>query len=196
MAYQYYAIYKPYGMLSQFSKDGKRPRLGALGHFDEGIYPVGRLDATSEGLLILTNNKSLNHALLKPINAHRRIYYAQVDGVVTDQAIVQLEEGIDISIQGVLHRTRPAKASRISPPVLPPRHPPVRVREDRPNSWLQLELIEGKNRQVRRMTAAVGFPTLRLVRYAIEDVTIDGMASGDVFSFKEDVLFEKLKIVQ
>lgn len=181
-------------MLSQFSKDGKRPRLGELQHFDEGIYPVGRLDATSEGLLILTDNKALNNALLKPVNAHRRIYYAQVDRIVTDEAIAQLERGVEISLQGELYHTRPARASKIPPPALPVRYPPVRVREDIPNSWLQLELIEGKNRQVRRMTAAVGFPTLRLVRYAIEELTIDGMAPGDVVAIDEETLFDKLKI--
>ncbi|MCA1752239.1 MAG: pseudouridine synthase, partial [Flavobacteriales bacterium] len=182
-------------MLSRFTKDGKKPLLGELGHFEPDVYPVGRLDADSEGLLILTNNKALTNALLKPVNAHKRVYYAQVDRIITPEAAKALEKGVDISLKGVIYRTRPAKAELIDPPVLPERHPPVRYRADIPTSWVKLELIEGKNRQVRRMTAAVGFPTLRLVRYAIEDLTIDEMISGDVVELSETEIRKKLHVV-
>jgi 23S rRNA pseudouridine2457 synthase len=181
-------------MLSQFTKDGKRPLLGELAHFDTDIYPVGRLDGDSEGLLILTNNKALNNALLKPVNAHKRVYYAQVDRMVTPEALAQLEAGMHISVEGKAYHTLPAKAQCIEPPDLPERHPPVRYRKDIPTSWLRLELTEGKNRQVRRMTAGVGFPTLRLVRYAIEGLNIDGMYAGEVSEIDEGSLLEKLQI--
>lgn len=181
-------------MLSRFTKDGNRPLLGELGHFDPGVYPVGRLDGDSEGLLILTNNKALTDALLKPVHAHRRVYYAQVDRTITPEAAEQLEAGVDISIEGKAYRTRPARAKLIHPPELPERYPPVRFRKDIPTSWLELELTEGKNRQVRRMTAAVGFPTLRLVRYAIEDLSIEGMQSGEVREYEEAELMKLLRI--
>lgn len=183
-------------MLSRFTEDGKKkPLLGDLGHFEPDVYPVGRLDADSEGLLVLTNNKALTNALLKPKNAHKRVYYAQVDRIITPEAAAALEKGVDLSIKGVIYHTRPAKAELIAPPILPERHPPVRYRADIPKSWVKLELIEGKNRQVRRMTAAVGFPTLRLVRYAIEDLTIEGMKSGDVVKLSEADICEKLHVV-
>lgn len=195
MGFRYYAVYKPFRMLSRFTEDGKKkPLLGDLGNFGPRVYPVGRLDADSEGLLILTDNKALTDALLKPKNAHRRVYYAQVDRIITPEAAAELERGTEISIKGLKYRTRPAKAALIAPPDLPERYPPVRYRKDIPTSWLKLELIEGKNRQVRRMTAAVGFPTLRLVRYAIEDLTVEGMQPGDVRELSEAEVRDKLHV--
>ncbi len=194
LKYRYFAIYKPFRMLSQFTKDGKRPVLGELADFPQDVYPVGRLDGDSEGLLILTNNKALNNALLKPVHAHTRVYYAQVDRIITDEGLAKLEAGVHISVEGKPYDTRPAKAQRIEPPHLPERHPPVRFRKDIPTSWLRLELTEGKNRQVRRMTAGVGFPCLRLVRYSIENLTIDGMAAGEVREYREEELMRMLKL--
>ncbi len=194
MGFRYYAVYKPFRMLSQFTKDGKRPLLGELAHFPPDVYPVGRLDGDSEGLLILTNNKALNHALLKPVHGHKRVYFAQVDRIVSDPALQQLREGVCIRINAEDYHTRPADAERISEPELPPRFPPVRFRKDIPTSWIKIGLTEGKNRQVRKMTAAVGFPTLRLVRYAIEDLTIDGMDAGEVRELQEDELFRLLRL--
>lgn len=189
-----YAIYKPYGMLSRFSREGDRPTLAELGRFEKSVYPVGRLDADSEGLLILTDDKRLNAALLHPIRAHRRIYYAQVEGKPDEGAVDRLRHGVDIRIKGKTHRTAPAEAHLMNPPALPDRHPPIRYRKNVPTTWIQLALTEGKNRQVRRMTAAVGFPTLRLVRYAIEDLTIEGMAAGAVRKLSDEDLRIALKL--
>lgn len=167
-------------MLSQFSREGDRPTLADLFSFVKDVYPVGRLDADSEGLLILTNDKALNAALLNPANGHRRTYWVQVEGKITDQALRQLEEGVEFRIKGKSHVSKPATARKIDEPELPPRNPPIRFRKNVPTDWVELRLSEGKNRQVRRMVAAVGFPALRLVRSAIESLTIEGMADSDV----------------
>ena len=177
----HYLIYKPFGMLSQFSPEGDKQTLADLSFaFGRDVYPVGRLDADSEGLLLLTNDKSINHRLLDPRFAHERTYYVQVDGAVTDDALQQLAEGVTITVDGKPHHTYPAIARRIDEPDLPPRNPPIRFRAAIPTSWLALTLTEGKNRQVRKMTAAVGFPTLRLVRWAIGHLTAEGMRPADV----------------
>ena len=178
----HYLIYKPFGMLSQFSREGDKLTLADLPvAFDRDVYPVGRLDADSEGLLLLTNDKTINHRLLDPRYAHERTYYVQVDGMITDEAIAQLTDGVVITVDGKPYHTAPAIARRLpDEPDLPPRHPPVRYRASIPTSWVALTLTEGKNRQVRKMTAAVGFPTLRLVRWAIGHLTADGMQPAAV----------------
>jgi len=165
--------------MSQFSPEpGKLTLANYLQDLPKDIYPVGRLDYDSEGLLLLTNDKALTHQLLEPANGHRRAYYAQVEGEITPEALQRLARGVDIAIDGKTYRTRPAIAVALPEPILPERNPPIRFRKNVPTSWLQLTLTEGKNRQVRRMTAAVGFPTLRLVRYSIGRATIKGLAPG------------------
>ncbi len=191
---KYYAIYKPFGMLSQFSREGNRPTLADLGEFDKNIYPVGRLDADSEGLLILTNDRSLNSQLLDPSQKHDRTYYVQIEGEINEEALIGLNQGLILNIKGKMYHTKPAKASMIETPVLPERDPPVRFRKNIPTTWISLKLQEGKNRQVRKMTAAVGFPTLRLVRWAIEDLTVANFQSGEVRQITERDIFEQLKI--
>lgn len=159
------AFHKPYGVLCQFTPDQPGQRTLAEFGFPSGVYPVGRLDMDSEGLLLLTDEAGFNHRLLDPKTAHPRTYLAQVEGIPTPDAVRKLERG-GLDIQG--HRTRPCRVRLPDPqPEIPPRDPPVRFRKAIPTAWLELELIEGKNRQVRRMTAAVGFPTLRLIRTAI-----------------------------
>ena len=159
------AFHKPYGVLCQFTPDQPGQRTLAEFGFPAGVYPVGRLDMDSEGLLLLSDEAGFNHRLLDPKTAHPRTYLAQVEGVPTAEAMAKLARG-GIDIQG--HRTRPCKVVLPDPqPEFPPREPPVRFRQSIPTCWLELRLIEGKNRQVRRMTAAVGFPTLRLLRTAI-----------------------------
>jgi len=144
------------------------------------VYPVGRLDFDSEGLLILTNDKTLNHKLLNPAFKHEREYWVEVEGSITVPALKQLETGVPISIDGKQHHTLAAKAiSFETPPEVPARNPPVRFRKHIPTSWISLSLVEGKNRQVRRMTTAVGFPTLRLIRYRIEKITLGKMQPGE-----------------
>ncbi|WP_080058124.1 pseudouridine synthase [Spirosoma aerolatum] len=177
----YYLIYKPYLMLSQFSREGDKPTLADLDFdFPKDVYPVGRLDADSEGLLLLTSDKQLNHRLLNPKFRHHRTYYVQVEGALTEQACSQLAKGVTISVDGKPYHTLPATAQIIPEPALPERNPPIRYRASIPTSWLSISLHEGKNRQVRKMTASVGFPTLRLARWAIESLTADGMKSGEV----------------
>ncbi len=191
----YYLIYKPYLMMSQFSREGDKPTLADLPFaFGKDVYPVGRLDADSEGLLLLTSDKRLNHRLLDPKFKHQRTYYAQVEGEVTDEALRQLSAGVTISVDGKAYHTLPAQAVRIDEPGLPDRNPPIRYRANIPTSWIALTLHEGKNRQVRRMTAAVGFPTLRLVRWAIEGATAAGMRPGDVREVGRSELLQALLI--
>jgi len=170
------AFHKPYGVLSQFTADGSPNRTLAEFGFPAGIYPLGRLDADSEGLLLLSDEPGLNNRLLDPRHGHRRTYWVQVERVPSEAALAQLAGG-GLDIQG--HRTRPCRAWRLDPqPEIPPRDPPIRFRKNVPDCWIALELVEGKNRQVRRMTAAVGHPTLRLLRVAIEGIGLEGLAPG------------------
>ena len=170
------AYHKPYGVLCQFTPDQPGQRVLAESGFPAGVYPVGRLDMDSEGLLLLSDEPGFNHRLLDPVRAHPRTYHAQVEGVPDAAAISRLTRG-GLMIQG--HRTLPCRARLLDPaPDVPPRDPPVRFRKLIPTSWLELELIEVKNRQVRRTTAAVGFPTLRLMRVAIGCFTAPDLAPG------------------
>lgn len=177
----YYLIYKPFQVLCQFSAEGGKKTLKDFLDVPKDVYPVGRLDYDSEGALLLTNDSSVNQALLHPTQAHEREYWVQVEGSITNEALQQLEQGVTITIDGKPHRTKPCKATAfLNTPTLPERNPPIRFRKNVPDSWLSLTLTEGKNRQVRRMTAAVGFPTLRLVRYRIGQLTIEGLQPGDI----------------
>jgi len=158
------AFNKPYGVLSQFSGDGSPNRTLAEFGFPPRVYPIGRLDADSEGLLLLSDEPALNERLLHPRRGHRRVYWVQVEGAPKAEQLRQLARGV--LIQG--RKTLPCRASLLEPPpAVPPRQPPIRFRKTVPDAWLALELVEGKNRQVRRMTAAVGLPTLRLLRVRI-----------------------------
>ncbi|WP_194776687.1 pseudouridine synthase [Pararhodonellum marinum] len=190
---RYFVLFKPFGVLSQFSGDGET--LRSLGDFPESVYPVGRLDKDSEGLLLLTDDKPLNHYLLNPRFAHSRTYLAQVEGIPTRQALEQLEQGVEIQVEGKMYHTRPAKADLCTmDPDLPDRNPPIRYRKNIPDSWIRLTLTEGKNRQVRKMTAAVGFPTLRLVRWSMEKLDIKGYAVGEFREFEQQTVYQLLNI--
>jgi 23S rRNA pseudouridine2457 synthase len=171
--YRYILLHKPYGVLSQFS--GEPPTLRDYIPVP-GVYPVGRLDRDSEGLLLLTNDGAMQHRLAEPKFAHPRTYWAQVERVPDGSALRRLAQGVEI--QG--YKTRPAQA-RLLPqdPDLPPRTPPIRFRKNVATAWIELVLVEGRNRQVRRMTAAVGHPTLRLVRAAIGDLCLKGLRPGE-----------------
>ena len=170
------AFHKPYGVLSQFTPEpGSAFRTLADFGFPKSVYPIGRLDADSEGLLLLSDEAELNQRLLHPRQAHEREYWVQVERIPTADALRQLQQGL--LIQG--HRTLPCQAQLLDPqPEMPPRDPPIRVRKNVPDCWLALELVEGKNRQVRRMTAAVGHPTLRLVRVRIGQLRLADFPAG------------------
>ena len=169
------AFNKPYGVLSQFTPDGSPNRTLAEFNFPKGVYPLGRLDADSEGLLLLSDEPGLNTRLLRPEQEHPRTYWAQVERIPSPESLKQLERGV--TIQG--YKTRPCKGRILDPqPEVPPRDPPIRFRKNVPDVWIELELIEGKNRQVRRMTAAIGHPTLRLIHVRIGDLRLDSVPSG------------------
>jgi len=166
------AFWKPFDVVSQFSGEGR-----TLKDFIpvRGVYPVGRLDRDSEGLMLLTDNGGLQHRLTDPRYEHPRTYWVQVEGVPDSEAIQRFSQGV--LMQG--RKTRPAKAQMLTgEPDLPARDPPVRFRKSIPTSWVEITLTEGRNRQVRRMTAAVGYPTLRLVRIAIGKIRLDGLQPG------------------
>lgn len=179
---EYYCIiYKPFNVLSQFTYGEAKQTLKNIFDVPVDVYPVGRLDYDSEGLLILTNDKKLNHELLNPTFEHTREYWVQVDGAITDEALHDLHNGVDITVDGKLYRTKKCKATAFKiAPAVPDRNPPIRVRKNIPTSWVKMVLTEGKNRQVRKMTAAVGFPTLRLIRYRIEKCTIESLQAGEM----------------
>lgn len=184
--FYYFILYKPFEVLSQFSRDGDKRTLKDFCEVPTDVYPVGRLDYDSEGLLFLTNDKAMNAALLQPSKAHARTYLVQVEGLITTAALQQLEAGVEIALDGVSYKTRPAKARLLKEePALPERIPPIRYRKNSPTSWIELTLTEGKNRQVRRMTAKLGFPTLRLVRYQIGKIRMDGWNSGELRSYSK-----------
>jgi 23S rRNA pseudouridine2457 synthase len=186
-AYKYILFYKPYGVLCQFTdeKGGKTPRKTLKDYIPiPSVYAVGRLDQDSEGLLLLTDNGYLQHRISHRKFAHPRTYWVQVERIPDEIALNQLRQGVIIQD----YRTRPAQIDKLpEEPRLPPREPPIRYRKNVPTCWLEITLTEGRNRQVRRMTAAVGFPTLRLVRVAIgigtgknsKNLLLDGLQPGE-----------------
>jgi len=164
---------KPFRVLSQFSPEGEKNTLADFIQVPE-FYPAGRLDFDSEGLLLLTNQGALQHIIASPDFKMPKTYWVQVEGDISEEALDQLRQGVELK-DGL---TKPAQAERIEEPNVWERTPPVRHRENIPTSWISLQIREGKNRQVRRMTAAVGFPTLRLIRYAIGPYTLDNTQVG------------------
>ena len=178
------AFNKPYGVLSQFTGDGSPNRPLAEFGFPKNVYAIGRLDADSEGLLLLSDEPQWNEKLLHPRHAHEREYWAQVERLPTRAALDEMQRGL--LIQG--HKTLPCRAWLLEPqPEIPPRVPPIRFRKSVPDCWLGLELIEGRNRQVRRMTAAIGHPTLRLLRVRIGNFWLGDLSAGKwrILSSKE-----------
>jgi 23S rRNA pseudouridine2457 synthase len=169
------AFNKPFGVLSQFTPDGSANRTLAEFNFPARVYPLGRLDADSEGLLLLSDEPRLNLRLLHPRQAHDREYWVQVERIPSLETLARLAAGV--TIQG--RKTLPGNARMLEPqPEFPDRVPPIRFRKSVPACWIALELVEGKNRQVRRMTAAVGHPTLRLVRVRIGRFQLGALAPG------------------
>jgi 23S rRNA pseudouridine2457 synthase len=180
MAHQHYIIYKPYGYLSQFIYEQKRKKklLGELSHFPVGTMAIGRLDEDSEGLLLLTTDGKVSEAVRsKKVSKE---YYVQVDGIITDEAIALLKSGVEIGFDGEKYMTLPCEARIIDDPNFEIRSKKVRDDRHGPTTWASVTVNEGKFRQVRKMTAAVGFPTLRLVRVRVGNVHLSQMKSGEV----------------
>lgn len=190
----YFIIHKPYKILSQFTDEDGNLGLGSLYKLKKDVYPVGRLDLDSEGLLILTNDRSLNHKLLNPKHQHWRTYWVEVDGQPDEEALLRFQSGIEINLKGRMYRTKGAKI-RIITPELEERNPPVNYKKHPTRTWLEISLAEGKNRQVRKMTAAIGHPTLRLVRVKIENLDLLPMKSGEIRQVSGNVLYKKLNLL-
>lgn len=179
-------FWKPYQVLTQFTDDDNN-RQTLADYIDvPDVYSAGRLDYDSEGLMILTDDGTLNHMLTHPKHGHPRTYWAQVENIPDETALDKIRRG-GLEIKN--YKTKPAMANRIDEPVLPDRDPPIRYRANIPDCWLELTLTEGKKRQVRRMTAAVGHPTLRLVRASIGPITLDGMQEGKYY----ELTFSEMK---
>lgn len=193
-ANRYFKIYKPFQALTQFTSEGNKKCLKDFFDVPSNVYPVGRLDYDSEGLLILTNDKKLNHLLLHPRQKHTREYWAQVEGEATDAQVEKLKSGVTITINGKEYVTQKCDATIFHPKNIPERNPPIRYRKSIPNSWLKIILTEGKNRQVRKMTAAAGLPTLRLIRHRIEELSIEKMWPGDMIEISKQDLYNLLHI--
>lgn len=184
-------------MLSQFTREAGNKSLADLDFvFPHNVYPIGRLDTDSEGLLLLSNDPSLNQELLPPHKSHWRKYYVQVEGDISLDDCKKLETGVTISIKGKKYKTLSCIANLLEQPEnLAEREPPIRIRKNIPTSWLSLELKEGKNRQVRKMTASIGFPTLRLLRRSIESIELSSMKPGEVMEYERAIFLDKLKII-
>jgi 23S rRNA pseudouridine2457 synthase len=182
--------------MSQFSSSGDKRTLSEFNIPDKDVYPVGRLDHDSEGLMILSNDKVLIHKLTSHNVSHNRTYIVQLDGDIDSSAIQKLENGLKIAVDGKSYRTKSCKSEIIeSPSDLWERNPPVRFRATIPTSWIKIILSEGKNRQIRKMTASVGFPTLRLIRVAIENLSIGKLSPGEFIKMEKSDIYKKLKIL-
>ena len=192
---KYFIVHKPFNVLSQFTSGNDKKTLKDFFDVPSDVYPVGRLDYDSEGLLILTDDKKLNGYLLNPLHAHEREYWVQVEGEITGEAITKLQVGMPVNINGKVYKTKKCKAQKFSsPPPVEDRIPPIRVRKSIPDSWIKIILTEGKNRQVRKMTAHVGFPTLRLIRYRIEKITLEYLHPGEMKMISQGELYNLLQI--
>ncbi|MFY0605429.1 MAG: pseudouridine synthase [Cyclobacteriaceae bacterium] len=192
-SHKYYIIYKPYRVLTQFTEEAGNPGLGSIYQIAKDVYPVGRLDLDSEGLLILTNDRTLNARLLDPKYKHKRTYWVEVDGVPSESALDLMRNGLEINVKG-MYSTLPCEVAIIEEPDLEERDPPVNYLKHPNRCWLEVKLIEGKNRQVRKMTAKIGHPTLRLVRVGIEDLSVFPLQSGGITQISKNALYKKLKM--
>ena len=172
------ALHKPYGVLSQFTPDHAGQRTLAAFDLPPRVYPVGRLDRDSEGLLLLTDDNRVKTRLLDPVQRVEKVYCVQVEGQPSADALARLAGGVDIRVNKRAHRTRPARVRAVEDPGFAARQPPVRFRKTVPTAWLELIITEGKNRQVRRMCAAVGLPVLRLVRVRVGAYELGELAVG------------------
>ncbi len=195
-ANKYFIINKPYKLLSQFSSEDGNPGLGTLFKLPKDVYPVGRLDLDSEGLLLLTNDKTINGKLLDPKFDHKRVYLVEVEGQPEQKSMVELQKGVEINIKGKIHLTKPCNARILGSMKVEERTPPVNRTKHPLTSWLEITLTEGKNRQVRKMTAKIGHPTLRLIRFALEGIELKNLKPGEIIQLSRNVTYSKLKLTK
>jgi 23S rRNA pseudouridine2457 synthase len=187
VTFRYFLLNKPYGYLSQFTGEKNDLLLGQLYNFPKDVYSVGRLDKDSEGLLLLTNDNNFKTRLLDPKSKHTKTYWVQVEGEISETALRLLENGsIEISHNNTKHLVEKANCRIIHPENIEERNPPIRFRANIPTSWIELTLTEGKNRQVRKMTASAGFPTLRLIRKTIGKIELEHILPGNVLEITVD----------
>ena len=193
MEFHYFMAHKPYGYLCQFTGEQSDLLLGQLHAFPPNVYAVGRLDKDSEGLLLLTNDNNLKNKILSPEKNHFKTYLVQVEGAITPTAIEQLQNGsININHKGRIHQVKKAICVLVEAPKIEERTPPIRYRASIQTSWIELSITEGKNRQVRKMTAAVGFPTLRLIRTKIGGICINELPIGKVIQLSKEEAYKAL----
>ena len=201
--FRYFIANKPYDFLCQFTPDTEGQKTLADLNFDfpKDAYPIGRLDLDSEGLLLLTSDRSLNHHLLNPQFAHERTYLAQVEGIMTENSLNQLQSGVDIKIEKKIYHTLPCKAKAVNDPSVYfqnhgiwERIPAAKTSGNKPMSWVEITLTEGKNRQVRRMCAKVLHPCLRLIRVKIADLELGDLQPNGVVELDKDFIYNKLKV--
>lgn len=195
--FRYFVVHKPYNVLSQFTSEDGKKCLKDFFDVPRDVYPVGRLDYDSEGLLVLTNDPQVTTNLLNPGMEHQRAYWVQLEGMITPQALHSLQSGLQINVRGKQVHTQQCEATLITQPEeVAERTPPIRVRKTVPDCWIRLVITEGKNRQVRKMTAKAGFPTLRLIRYSIEKLTLGGLKPGDMKELSQAELYKLLRITK
>lgn len=194
LMYKYYKLYKPYGYLSQFTKDheGQKTLAELLPDIPSDVYPLGRLDKDSEGLLLLTNNRSITQSILHPKNQHQRTYHVQVEGSIGLGQLPQLTRLIDFRSKKKSYTGRFKAVHILDPFPYKERNPPIRVRKSIPDTALSVTLTEGKNRQVRKMLAAFGYPVLRLIRFSIEQLTLHDMVEGENKEVEENTFLNAL----
>ncbi len=181
---KYFAIYKPFQVLSQFSESDGKQTLKSIFDFPTDVYSIGRLDYDSEGLLLLTNDNKFKTKILSPKSNITKTYIVQIEGIPLPYQIEQLRIGVLIKLKQMQCRTKPANVKVIEEPMLPERFPPIRFRKNMPTSWLNISITEGKNRQIRKMTASIGLPTLRLIRYSIGKLNLDILQSQQIKELK------------
>lgn len=191
---EYIVIYKPFRVLSQFSPVVGKTTLADLFPFPKDVYSVGRLDYESEGLLILTNDNYLKSKLINPKENHKKTYFVQVEGIPKKIDIEKLKNDLEIKVKGTIYKVKALAAEAIDEPKLPDRYPPIRFRRNIPTSWLSITVSEGKNHQIRKMTAKIGFPTLRLVRFSIENLNLNMIEIDKPNYFSQKEIYKFLNL--
>jgi len=192
--FKYYIFYKPFYVLSQFSKKDERLCLSDFIKIDKDCYPIGRLDYDSEGLLIITNDKYLHKIITSTKYKVKKTYLVQVEGLINDFAINELFNGVIIKVKNKNFKVKADSIIRLETIILPERRPSIRFRKNIPTSILEIVLTEGKNRQIRKMTAKVGFPTLRIIRTKINNLTLENLEAGDLLEVSQNTIYNKLNL--